>query len=314
MATREWPSGTMGIPGKWPHALAASLVIGTLFLLACTGGEGAPTSTSPSPSVPAPELQTTVISTDLSKGPNRLAFALLESAAGTVNVAEADVSLYYPANAASDEPRQVAKARFRKWPLGSIGVYTSQVNFDQAGTWDLRVSVTAPDGSTKTGRANLEVKYESTTPAIGSPAPPSLNKTSRDVAGLEELTSDPSPDPDLYSMTVADAVASGKPLVVVFATPAFCQTTTCGPQVEVLRGVKDRYKDRVHFIHVEMFDNPHEIKGDLSRGRTAPAVGEWGLLTEPWTFIVDRQGNVAAKFEAFTTAEEIEEQLVRILQ
>ena len=69
-----------------------------------------------------------------------------------------------------------------------------------------------------------------------------------------------------------------------------------------------------NFIHVEIWDNPDEIQGDMSRARIAPAVEEWGLVTEPWTFILDRNGNVAGKFEAFTTASEIDEELKRVLQ
>ena len=160
------------------------------------------------------------------------------------------------------------------------------------------------------------MKRESSTPAIGSPAFPSKNKTSRDVRALEELTTAGEPDPDLYSMTVAETLDTGKPFVVAFATPAFCRTATCGPQVEVIKSVKDKYKDRVGFIHIEVFDNVDEIRreGDLSVARTVDAVDEWGLLTEPWTFIVDRQGRIAAKFEAFTTEEEIEEELTKVLQ
>ena len=115
-------------------------------------------------------------------------------------------------------------------------------------------------------------------------------------------------------MTIDEAVASGKPLVVVFGTPAFCETFTCGPQVEVISGLRERYKDRVNFIHVEIFDDPHEIQGDPDSARAVPAVLEWGLTSEPWTFIVDRNGRAAAKFEAFSTAEEIEEELQKVLE
>ena len=102
--------------------------------------------------------------------------------------------------------------------------------------------------------------------------------------------------------------------MIVFATPLFCSTATCGPQLEVIETVKELYKDEINFIHVEVFDNPHEIEGDLSKARTAPAVEEWGLVTEPWTFIVDSEGRIAAKFEAFTTEEELREHLDIVLE
>ena len=101
--------------------------------------------------------------------------------------------------------------------------------------------------------------------------------------------------------------------MVVFATPAYCQTSTCGPQLDVVKGLKQQYGDRMNFIQIEIYDNPLEIQGDLSRGRIAPTVTEWNLPSEPWTFVVDDDGIVRAKFEAFTTSRELEEALVGML-
>ena len=288
-----------------------SLWLAVLTVLACSGDE--PNLATE----PSDELSIGVLSTDLGVGPNRLFFFLSESDSSPVMVDRVDVSTYHPAKSYSEgEPKEVAAARFRKWPLGDRGVYTTQVTFDNPGEWALTVSVAGADGESRSVEGTFQVKQESSTPAIGSAAFPSKNKTSRDVGELGEITTAIEPDPDLYSMTIAEALVSGKPFVVAFATPAFCRTATCGPQVEVIQNVKDRYKDRVGFIHIEVFDNVEEIRreGDLSVARTVDAVDEWGLLTEPWTFIVDRQGRIAAKFEAFTTAEEIEEELTKVLQ
>jgi hypothetical protein len=290
---------------KPSYAGGVFLWLATLMVLSCSGG-GA-----------SAELSIGVLSTDLGVGHNRLFFFLLEGDSSPVLVDEANVSIYSPADSSSEgDPTEAAVARFRKWPLGDRGVYTTQVNFDQPGTWGLTVAVTGVDGESRSTKETFQVKAKSSTPAIGSPAPPSKNKTSRDVGTLEELTTAAEPDPDLYAMTIAEALGNGKPFVVAFATPAFCATATCGPQVEVIRNIKDRYKNRVSFIHVEVFDNVEEIRrdGDLSVARTVAAVEEWGLPTEPWTFIVDLQGRIAAKFEAFTTAEEIEEELTKLLR
>ena len=292
------------------------LLFTTLALLACGGGAATPSPVPDPTSTPRPageELSAEVISSDLSIGPNRLVFFLLDRDSEIVRTETVDVSIVYLEDPSEVEPMAVPRARFRRWPLGGLGVYTTPVSFDRSGAWGLRVAERGPDGSTRSGGGEFVVEEESTTPAIGSPAPRSENKTSRDVAALEELTTARPPDPELYTMTIAEAVASGRPFVVVFATPAFCTTATCGPQVEVVGGLKDRYADRVNFIHVEVFDNPHEIQGD-NEPRTAPAVEEWGLPSEPWTFVVDRGGRIAAKFEGFTTEEEIEEALAGVLR
>ena len=302
--------------GKSWLAGATLLSLVTLATLACAGEEPTPVSTPTLTNTPQdkPELSVGVISTDLSLGSNRLAFFLLDRGSAPFTTAEADVSFYYPAEDQGGELQASSTALFRKWPLGDRGIYTTQVKLDQPGTWSLTVNVTGPDGGTRSAQGIFQVKEQSATPAIGSPAPRSKSKTARDVDKLEELTTASPPDRDLYALTIEEAVSSGKPLVVVFATPAFCQTATCGPQVQVIQGIKDNYGEAANFIHVEIWDNPNEIQGDLSKARTSPTVEEWGLATEPWTFIMDRQGRVAAKFEAFASASEIEEELARVLR
>ena len=305
------------------------LAVVGLTALACSGGESdvvvatcrSAEDTSAPPSdlgfqagAAAGEPRVLVVSSELCIGPNRLVFGLLDAETQQITVPEVEVSLVLPGDASISGPQPAGKAHFRQWPLGGLGVYTMQVDFDQTGIWGLEVSIPGAENDVAVARANLEVKRTSLTPPLGSAAPASNNRTSRDVGSLEELTTARPPDPDLYSMTIAEALASDKPTVVVFATPAFCTTATCGPQIEEITSLKDRYSERANFIHVEIFENPLEIQGDLSKGVVAPAVEEWGLPSEPWTFVVDRQGLVAAKYEAFTTAEEIEEGIEAVLK
>lgn len=307
MLNNLWRTGILFLP------------LTVLIVLACGGEDSVPSPTlSPVPT-PTPtstlidDMTVGVISTDLSIGPNRLAFFLLDKDRQTIKVPKASIHLSYSDGESAADTRNVTEARFRPWPLGDLGIYTSQVNLERAGGWEMQVDITKSDGSTLSSETVFLVQEISSTPAIGSPAPLTRNKTSRDVNNLEELTTASSPDPSLYAMTIEEAINSKKSLVVVFATPAFCQTATCGPQVEVISELKERYQHEVNFIHVEVFDNPHEIQGDLSLARTVDAVAEWGLPTEPWTFVVDGEGQIYSKFEAFTTAEELEEQLNMLL-
>ena len=134
-----------------------------------------------------------------------------------------------------------------------------------------------------------------------------------DKEDLSQITSALIPDPDLYQLSINEALQQGKPLVVVFATPAFCVSATCGPQLEELAKVKDVIGTRANFIHVDVFEDPHLIEGGRPTGDLVPAVLEWGLPTEPWTFIVDKNGLISAKFEQLATATEIEIKLLEIL-
>ena len=297
---------------KTARGLAALifLALAALAYAACASAEPTPPPATDTPA-PAGAVTIQVISTDLSVGRNRVAFALLNESGRVISTPNVRVNATAPG--ADGTPVQAGRATFRKWPLGDLGIYTAQLDFSTAGAWRLGVSIWGWGGVDGYGDGILEVKRESATPAIGSPAPASRNKTIDDVDGLEQLTTADPPDTDLYQLTIADALALGKPLVVVFATPAYCKTATCGPQVGEIETLKDRFKLEAAFIHVEVFDNPHLIQGDLERAVPVPATEEWGLLTEPWTFVVDSHGAIAAKFEAFTTAQEIEEALVPLL-
>ena len=288
----------------------APLCASLLALIACANltpqPDSAPTS-APTPA-PTPEpLRLALASSDLAVGTNRVVFGVIDAEAGPVRDAHVVVSTFYlPAVGGQEGPVETVDAVFRAWPVTPRGVFTAQLEFDRAGEWGIGVVGTGLDGSEQKASARVRVKEAPATPAIGTPAPRSASKTLADVDGLSQVTTDFEPDADLYGMTIADALDAGKPLLVVFSTPAYCQTATCGPQLGVVKELKAEYGDRMNFIHIEVYDNPHEIEGDLSRAVISPTAEEWGLPSEPWTFVVDGEGIIRAKFEAFTTRGELE--------
>ncbi|MBI4298686.1 MAG: thioredoxin family protein [Chloroflexi bacterium] len=282
-----------------------SALFGLLFLIACA-------RPSPTPTPAASELNTIIASTDLAVGQNRFVFAILDNERRAIKEQEVTAAFFLDTKP-QPEPGEVVKATFRPWPASVAGVYTTNVTFDISGIWSVRVTVPGED-SRQPAPAFFEVKERTSAPSLGTPPPASRNKTARDVAKLEEITTAHPPDPDLYQMTVAEAIKSGKPTLITFATPAFCLSATCGPQVDVVQKLKDRYRDKANFIHIEIWDNPEEMQGDLSKGRISPIVEEWALITEPFTFLVNRDGLVAAKFEGFTTGEELETALLTLMQ
>ena len=316
-ASEPTPEGTQPAPLVPPATEIATPVGQGVEPTPTQSTDPTATQTETPPAVPIPpvsELQMPLASSDLSVGPNRFVFGLIDSQSGPVRDAQVQVSTFYRGGGGAEGPIESVPGVFRKWPVGPGGVYTAQLSFDRPGLWGVGALVIGADGSLSSGSVQFEVQEASATPAIGSPAPRSVNKTARDVEKLEEITTDLDPDPEIYAMTIVEAIDTGKPIVVSFSTPAFCETATCGPQLDVVKDLKERYRDRVNFIHVEIFDNPEEMQGDRSKGRLAPAVVEWNLPSEPWTFIVDSDGLVSAKFEAFTTSEELEEALVGVLQ
>jgi glutathione peroxidase-family protein len=88
---------------------------------------------------------------------------------------------------------------------------------------------------------------------------------------------------------------------VTFATPKFCASRTCGPVVDVVEEVARRFEgENVRFIHVEVFEDNDPAKGYNRWLR------EWKLRTEPWTFLVDRDGTIVARFEGTVSVDELE--------
>ena len=290
------------------------LLAATALLMLLAACAGTTPSATPTPTAPAqPALRLLLASTDLAIGPNRVAFALVDDATGPLRqTSGVSVSTYRLTAAGQEGPIESVDAVYRQWSEDGRGAYTARLNFDRAGDWGLGVAARQPGGVTKTASARVPVRETSLTPALGSPAPRTQTKTFADVMSMAELTTDPQPDAELYAVTIAGAISESKPLVVVFATPAYCATATCGPQLDAVKRLKAGYADRANFIHVEVYDNPHRIEGDLSNAKIAPAVAEWRLPSEPWTFVIDAGGLVAAKFEGYATLPELEEALAAV--
>ena len=257
-------------------------------------------------------LEIVLAASDFAVGPNRFPFAILDRENRPIRASEANVR-FVSLDPEREEIRMDEVARFRKWPVGDAGIFTVNVTFAFEGDWGVLAGVKLPDGTMEIAQGRIIVSAESLSPGIGKAVPRSPNKTAADVSDLAELTTSINPDPDLYQMTIPEAVDSGIPTVITFASPAFCQTATCGPQVQVLTVIKKRHDSEANFIHVEIYDNPQEMQGDISLGRLHPVVEEWNLATEPFTFVLGKDGLVAARLEGFVGDEELEEALQDVL-
>ena len=257
-----------------------------------------------------------VITRDLGLGENRIAFGLVDLNGMPVRREQVQVcALLLPPTEGPGEERDSAMATFNKWPMGEQGVFTTKLRFDEVGFWEIEATITGDDGQPVTARGAVEVRERAESPAIGEPVPRSVTATAADTDDIAAITSAFTPDPDLYQVSLHDALEQDKPVLVAFSTPRFCVSATCGPQLEQVSDLQGRYGDRANFIHVEVYKDPHLFDGGSRPGRddVADAVQEWGLPTEPWTFVVDSDGIVQAKFEAFTSSAVIEAALREVL-
>lgn len=248
---------------------------------------------------------------DLAVGTFRVAVALNDRT-GLIRFPAVAFEARAPGVAASAEPTARAEGRFFAFPDGVRGLYASEFTFDRAGAWTVTAVVPRPDGSIARVALPVPVAERASAPVVGGAAPRSRNRTAQDVASLGELTTGSAPDPALYRHRIADSIAARRPLVVIFASPAFCTTPLCGPQVEEASALAQRYGERVDFVHVDLFQHPQKIEGDLKRAERSPLLTEWGIRTDQWTFVIDTDGKVAARYEAFVPSAELEAVIARV--
>ncbi len=303
--------------------LASAAVLSTALIAACSGFSSDTTNTDMSPRPDEVELlkglpsddgiQIILGTPDVAVGRHRMAFVLQSEESLIREPYTTVVSRHLPEGDAEGRKGETAQAVFRPWPYEIRGSYTTQLTFDVAGKWQIDVRVMDESGHSRSAQLSFQVEEVTKAPNVGVAAVPSESKTLADVEDMGELTTGSLRDPDLYRTTIAGAIGSGMPTVIVMASPAFCINAVCGPQVEVLRQLKDKYQGRANFIHVDLYDNPDEIQGDLSRARISPTVLEWRLPSAEWSFVIDRDRKVAARFESFATFDELDQALERVL-
>jgi hypothetical protein len=192
-----------------------------------------------------------------------------------------------------------------------VGGYVAAFRFDEAGNWGVEIGGQRNGEEFDPLRVRFTVLEQGTVPGIGEPAPRSQQLTLSDVADISEIDTSNPPHPELHDVTVAEALDAGKPVVVAFATPAFCTSRICGPVVdEVIVPLFEQYGDQAIFIHIEPW-----VLEDARAGELIPVetLAEWGLQTEPFIFVVDGDGLIAAKFEGITNAEEVGAALEELL-
>jgi hypothetical protein len=306
-----------------PSALTA-LVLG-LALAGCT--PASPPAT-PSPTLQGypgwppldngGELVPIPVTSELAVGTNRFLLNLVTRENEPLASPDRKVSLsFYDVAADPVRPASTVEGTYLPTIEQLPGLYRAEVEFGRAGTWGLEVEATEPDGSQRSGRMLFSVRAESTTPAIGGDAPASSTPTADSLSEIEQISTDDDPDPTFYQTSVEEALAAERPFLLVFSTPAFCKTSTCGPALDIVKSVAPDYAGRVEFIHVEPY-RLESVEGHLQPvlqdGQLVPveSVVEWGLLTEPMIFAVDDAGKVRAKFEGVASADEISAALEEI--
>ena len=287
-----------------------SLIFFTLFLsISCVQAAGSGTDIA-TESI-ATKTRIALAVSDLSIGTHRLAFGIIEPGIGPIKNDEVRLETFFLQDEKNPLLKETLAAKFQEWPSSNKGVYTSSVTFDRAGKWGIGVTFEASNGLIKKTSSVIEVSEKSLAPIVGDKAYPSRNITLASTGDMKELTTDPNPYSPFYKYSIEESINEGLFSLILFGSPAFCTTGTCGPQMDIVKKLSADFSKQMVFIHVEIYENPSDIKGDLSNASVVQAVKDWNLPSEPWIFLVDENGIVRQRFEGLATYQEIKSALIQ---
>ena len=314
-----------------PPALAAAfLALLAALAAACGSGEGgAPSSLDFSARAVGeafdPDAQPVVLNSALAVGENRLSFGFFRADTSLILEASGSVWIYrldeygQGAFVGSYELQRAAFSQQtdHKHSDGSthvhedelVAVFHANVDFDRTGDWGAELDAEVEGERRRLRVQPFNVLERTPEPQVGDALPESPHLTLRHTDDITIVSSMVEPIPEMNELTVAEAIATGKPVLVAIATPAYCQSRFCGPLMEaVVVPLWEQFGGEVEFVHVE----PYILEEVRATGRLVPIplLEDWSLQTEPWIFIAARGGAVTAKFEGVASLQEVRTALV----
>jgi hypothetical protein len=324
-----------GIP-----TLVAALLAAAALVAGCGGddddGGGESSAARPAPPVsdfPAPNgrsleellgtsasAQAPVVSPAarvLNVGENRFSFGVFTTAQEPIT--DAEVAIYaapkgvkgpaegpFPARIESLETESAFRAESTAQdPDAAKVVYVSDVPLNEPGEWAFGALVKEGDSYSGTLIPTPSLAGEFDPVGTGDEAPRVSTPVAGDVAQVSEIDTRVPPS-TMHDEDLEDALGK-KPVVLLFATPALCQSRICGPVVDIAEQVKrDHEGEDIAWIHQEIYND-----NDLNKG-ARPQVEAFGLPSEPWLYVIDREGKVSTVIEGAFSIEELDRAVQKV--
>ena len=306
------------------------LLLPLIVLAGCSSSSSIDTSMTTIPTGDANELVASVASYDLAVGEEqRLIVGLLTGDHRDIGYGAVRMRFTYQSdgsNASPGTPSAWQDATFLSLPDAQApanpsntptvldasghgrGVYATQARFDRAGFYNVEVEGDVAGLGTKSTSAALRVREKHQFLNVGDEALRSKNlvasSTGVPAKAIDSRAVEGAalPDPQLHQLTIADSIAQRKPTVVAFATPVFCRSRFCGPTIDLIEAVAPDYSSRVNFIHVEIWK-------DFDKQQANDVASDWLLrdemLPEPWVYLIDSNGKIAARWDNVVTRDEL---------
>ena len=265
-----------------------------VVLVACAPGTPAPVTPTAILSGPS-ALSLAVAANDFAVGQPRIPFVLFRGAEPVADAVAIELTAFDLASGTPVPGWTGAAAAYNDYDIPYWVVYP---DMPHAGYWGLGAVVTLADGTQSPAQFTVEVLADPSAPVAGEAVPATRNRTLDTQPDIAAITSDPQPEPELYRLTVADALASGQPSVITLATPGFCESRLCAPVVDSLKALRPEFAGQANFIHIEIYQS-------FSPLVYGPEMDEWGLPSEPWTFVLNADGVVVARLAGPVSPQEL---------
>jgi len=252
------------------------------------------------------------------KGEERYPFGVFTP--GLDQVEDVEVALYFakdgkskvqgplPAKLETLQTKPAYRSQNGSGPGEAKSVYVvPRVDFPQDGSYLTIAMIKTKDGKLETSRVPSPVvgRYPHV-PKVGERPPRIDTLTAADVGNdLEKIDTRVPPD-QMHKVNFADVLGK-KPVVLVFATPALCQSRVCGPVVDVAQQVADKFEPRADFIHQEVY-----VDNEMNKG-LRPQLKAFHLPSEPWTYLIDSKGVIRDRLAGAYGVDELEEAMTTIL-
>jgi hypothetical protein len=251
-------------------------------------------------------------------GPERYPFGVFT--AGQEQVEDVEVALYFakdgkskvigplPAKLETLQTKPAYRSQNGSGPGEAKSVYVvPKVDFPQDGSYLAVAMIKTKDGKLEASRIPSPVvgQYPKV-PKVGERPPTIETLTAADVGNdLEKIDTRVPPD-QMHKVDFADVLGK-KPIVLVFATPALCQSRVCGPVVDVAQQVADKFEPEADFIHQEVY-----VENEIAKG-LRPQLKAFHLPTEPWTYLIGAEGVIKDRLSGAYGVDELEDAMQTIL-
>lgn len=189
-------------------------------------------------------------------------------------------------------------------PAAAQVAYVSDIPFDKPGPWEFAALIKSGGSFQYSLLPSPNPVGDYPMPQVGQKTPVIHTLTAGEVSNISQIDTRVPPD-DMHSDDFADVVGK-KPVVLLFATPALCQSRVCGPVTDIAEQVKQQYGDKVAFIHQEIYNNNRINDGPR------PQMTAFHQNTEPWAYVIDRTGKVSTVLQGPFSVQELQSAVQKV--